>query len=186
MLEIVIPESELFNDSTQEFVEIPSHKITLEHSLVSMSKWEMLWKKPFLKELSSDEGLGTKEMLSYIQCMTVTKGVDPITYYGLNDELIKEINEYINDPMTATTFNTRENDIPGSRQPIITSEVLYQQMIIYGIPFECQKWHLNRLLTLLRVCQIKTGPQKKMSKSDTAQYFDELNRRRMAKSKMNG
>lgn len=182
MLEIVIPENELFDESTQEFIEVPSRKIVLEHSLVSMSKWESIWEKPFLKELT-EKGLSSEEMLSYVKCMTVTKGVPELAYLGINDSVVSQINEYINKPMTATTFSSYGTDQHGGRGTVLTSEVLYHQMIIYGIPFECQKWHLNRLLTLVRVCSVKSGKQKKMSKAETAQYFDELNRRRIAESK---
>ena len=180
MLEIVIPENELFDESTQEFIEVPSRKIVLEHSLVSMSKWESIWEKPFLKELT-ENGLSSEEMLSYVKCMTVTKGVPELTYLGLNDSVVSQINEYINKPMTATTFSSYGTDQHSGRGTVLTSEVLYHQMIIYGIPFECQKWHLNRLFALIKVCSIKNAPPKKVNKAEAARRYAELNAARRRK-----
>lgn len=179
MLEIKIPSFELYDEGKNLFVNIKGRTLSLEHSLVSLSKWEAIWHEPFLSALKSEEGLSANKMLSYIKCMTIGK-VDDVIYAGLNDIHIRIINEYINEPMTATTFS---NNFPvRGRGDILTAEILYYQMIMYGIPFECQKWHLNRLLTLLRVCSIKNAPQKKMSKAETAMKFDEINRQRLAKS----
>lgn len=174
MLEIVIPENELFDESTQEFIKVPSRKIVLEHSLVSMSKWESIWEKPFLKELT-EKGLSSEEMLSYVKCMTITKGVPELAYLGINDSVVYQINEYINKPMTATTFSSYGEDQHSGRGTVLTSEVLYHQMIIYGIPFECQKWHLNRLITLIKVCNVKSQPPKKMSKGEIMRRNASLN-----------
>jgi len=135
--------------------------IVLEHSLVSISKWEAKWHKPYLgKEPQSME-----EFIDYVRCMTLTQNVDPNVYNALVSapKLIHEISAYINDSMTATTIS---KDGHKSNREIITSEIIYYWMIYYGIPFECQKWHLSRLLMLINVCNIKNAPQKKMSQRE--------------------
>ena len=157
MLRITIPATEEWNETTEEFIYTKEQTLQLEHSLVSLSKWESRWKKPFLsKEVKTKE-----EIIDYIKCMTVTQNVDPNVYRCLTEENIKAVNAYINDPMTATTFSDRNKRSP-SRE-IITSEILYYQMIALTIPMECQKWHLNRLLTLIRVCDLKNQKPKKQS-----------------------
>lgn len=160
MLILNIDGGDLFDESTQEFIPVKSHKIQLEHSLVSISKWEAKWRKSFL---SSGEK-SYEETVDYIKCMTITPNVDPNLYRYLTQAHIKEVNDYISNPMTATTFTEQKSK--GGGREIITSEVIYYQMIAYNIPFECEKWHLNRLLTLIRVCSIKNTPPKKMSKRE--------------------
>lgn len=177
MLKITIPESEMFDEKVGEFIYVKEQTLQLEHSLLSLSKWESKWHKPFL-------GLEEKTMeetIDYIRCMTLTQNVDPNVYRVLSNENIKAINEYIKDPMTATTFSNDTNQSGGKE--IITSEILYYDMIGFGIPFECQKWHLNRLVTLIRVCSIKQNPPKKMSKGDIMRRNADLNAAR--KQRMN-
>ena len=158
MLRILIPESELFNEQTGEFISVKKQTLQLEHSLVSLSKWESKWHKPFLGK----EDKTFDETIDYIRCMTLSQNIDPNIYMFLTQENIKEINDYIGDPMTATTFSDDGNG--RNNREIITSELVYYWMVALNIPFECQKWHLNRLLTLIRVCNIKNTPPKKMSK----------------------
>lgn len=160
MFTITIPASEMWDEKNERFVDTKEYTLHLEHSLVSLSKWESKWCKPFLftKEKTSEE------TLDYVRCMTLTSNVPPEVYYGLTSENIKAINEYIEAPMTATYFGQDRNS-RGNRE-IITSELIYYWMIALNIPFECQKWHLNRLLTLVRVCNIKNQPAKKMSKRE--------------------
>lgn len=174
MLEIVVPEAEYYNEATNEFVKTPKCVLSLEHSLVSISKWESIFCKPFLSKTDKTDF----EIRSYIKCMTLNKGVDDKVYSSLSYENIKAIKEYINAPMTATTFSNVQNQAP-SRQ-IITSEVIYWSMIENGIPFECQKWHINRLLTLIKVCIIKNTPAKKMSKNEIFAMNSKLNASRRA------
>lgn len=178
MLEIVIPSIELWNEEKQEFVTVKGTTLKLEHSLVSLSKWESKWCKPFL----SKEDKTPEETLDYIKCMTLTQNVDPNVYQCISNENINKIVTYINEPMTATTF--REESKGGSRE-IITAELIYYWMIALTIPFECQKWHLNRLLTLIRVCNIKNQPPKKMSKREIMSRNASLNaaRRKQLNSK---
>lgn len=170
MLQLTIKGQELFNEKTNEFVEVKSTTIQLEHSLVSVSKWEAKWHKPFLNE----DNKTAEEMVDYIRCMTITQNVNPNTYYGVTNEQIKQIRDYIEDPMTATTFKELPNKGKAKRQ-IITSEVIYYQMIALNIPMECQKWHLNRLMTLIRVCAIKNQPDKKMKSGELTRQYADLN-----------
>lgn len=169
MLVITIPATELFDDKTQEFISTPEKTIQLEHSLVSLSKWESKWNKPFL----SKEQKTVAETIDYIKCMTITQNVDPTIYNSLSNKNIEEINKYIDAPMTATTFSN-SNQTSKSRE-IVTSELIYYWMIALNIPMECQKWHLNRLLTLIRVCNIKNTPPKKMSRREIMSRNSALN-----------
>lgn len=169
MLKITIPEDEYFDESTQSFVYVKKETLQLEHSLVSISKWEAKWNKPFL---SQDEKT-LEETIDYIKCMTVTQNVRPSVYERLTNKNFEEINAYIEAPMTATTFS--EDKTKRASREIITSEIIYYWMIAHNIPSEYQKWHLNRLLTLIRVCNIKNAPPKKMSKRDTMRRNASLN-----------
>ena len=163
MLHITIPKTKkrLYNEAKNEFtyIEIPKDvELVLEHSLVSISKWESKWHKPFL----SKESKSADEILDYVRCMTITQNVSPEVYLCLTDQNINQIKEYIDNPMTATTIRQDPN-APHSRE-IITSELIYYWMITLGMDIEVfQKWHLNRLLTLIGVCNIKNAPPKKMT-----------------------
>lgn len=163
MLQIIIPAreaSDLWDEKNEEFIPIPATKeqtLQLEHSLLSLSKWESKWCKPFFtKEEKTNE-----EIIDYIRCMTITTNVKPDVYYYLSKENISEVIKYIDAPMTATTLPKQKRG--GINREQVTSELIYYWMIALNIPFECQKWHLNRLLTLIRVCEIKNEPPKKMS-----------------------
>lgn len=157
MLTITIPGGELWDESKEEFIQTRPRTLQLEHSLVSLSKWESRWHKAFLsKDVKTSE-----ETMDYVKCMTLTQNVDPEVYTRLSSKNISEINRYIEDPMTATTFLEEKRGRAGREK--VTAEVIYHQMIALNIPFECQKWHLNRLLVLIRVCDIKNRPQKRRS-----------------------
>lgn len=173
MLKITIKSVELYDEKKNLFSSSPEVDLVLEHSLVSISKWESKWCKPFLTK-------GNKtlaETIDYVKAMTLTQNVDPICYAILSQSNLDEIAAYIEAPMTATTF-ANENK-PGSRE-IITSELIYYWMVAYQIPFECQKWHLNRLLTLINVCSIKNQPKKKMNRKDLSRRNKMLNDQRRA------
>lgn len=156
MLKITIPGIELFDEAKNEFVSSKEQNLTLEHSLVSLSKWESKWCKPFLSNEKTVE-----ETIDYVRCMTITQNVDHDIYNFLTNENLNEVKQYIDSEMTATTFKPDENK--KTNREIITAEVIYYWMIALNIPFECQKWHLNRLLTLINVCSIKNSPPKKMN-----------------------
>lgn len=177
MLEIEIPETEFYDEENEIFITSKPQKFQLEHSLLSISKWESRWKKPFI----SNEKKSIDETIDYIRCMTVTRGVDPIVYRNLNSKVLEEIQSYIDDPMTATTFQEYGGRTGRDRQ-VKTSEVYYSYMVALGIPFECEKWHFNRLLTLIKVCNTlnNTSP-KKMSRSDVIKQNRDLNAKRRSK-----
>lgn len=178
MLNIIVPDQEFFNEETQEFFTLKGQTLQLEHSLVSLSKWESKWNKPFLSK--NEKTL--KETIDYIKCMTITQNVKPYIYDMLTNENILDINKYIDSPMTATTFNVQNTP---SRE-IVTSEIIYYWMISLNIPLECQKWHLNRLLTLIRVCNLKNAPSKKMSKKEIMSRNAALNAARRKKLNTKG
>lgn len=160
MLQITIPNGEMFDERTQEFVTIKGQTISLEHSLMSLAKWEAKWNKPFLRK----EEKTVEETIDYIRSMTLTQNVDPAVYNFLTNDILDQVSKYIEAPMTATWFN--EEKEKKKNKEVITAEIIYWWMIALNIPFECQKWHLNRLLTLIRVCSLKNEPPKKMSKRE--------------------
>lgn len=179
MLHLTIPDLEIFDEHKNEFVNIKGGTIKIEHSLVSISKWESKWNKPFLtKEQKSIE-----ETIDYIKSMTITQNVKPELYNNITNDNITSVSRYISLPMTATTFNDTNST---STKDIITSEIIYYWMISYNIPFECQKWHVNRLLTLIRVCSKKNEKPKKMSKSEIMNRNRDINNRRRQQLNSNG
>jgi hypothetical protein len=160
MLQITIPATELWNEKTNEFVKTKEQILQLEHSLVSLSKWESKWCKPFMSKTEKT----SEETIDYIRCMTVTQNVDFDVYNCITNEIINEVSTYIEAPMTATTFSDDNKNV--INREIITAEIIYYWMVALTIPFECQKWHLNRLLTLINVCNIKNQPKKKTGKGN--------------------
>lgn len=186
MLRIIVPANEktkeYWDEAKEEFVYIPSGKeevLRLEHSLVSLSKWEAKWCKPFFaNEEKTDE-----EVIDYIRCMTLNKDVKPEVYQRLTNDNIIEIKDYILAPMTATTFSETNT---GSSKEMITSELIYYWMVSLKIPVEFEKWHLNRLLTLIRVCEVKNRPPKKKSKQAMANEYAALNAARRKKFNSRG
>ena len=176
MLQLTVPASEYFDDAKQEFIQLPGATLQLEHSLISISKWEAKWKKPFL----SDKEQTLEESVDYVRCMTLNSNVPPDIYNRLTQDNFIAIRAYIDDKMTATWFNDQHRKKGGPRGQTTTSELIYYWMISYNIPFECQKWHLNRLLTLIQICEIKNAPSKKMSKKDIYARNRALNAARKA------
>lgn len=174
MLEIIIPAqiTDLWDEENETFLyttEAREQTLCLEHSLISLSKWESKWHKPFLSSEKSDE-----EALDYIRCMTLTPKVDPSIYTRLSQENVEEIKAYINNPMTATTFPDDKTRKRPSRKPI-TSEEIYGWMVGLNIPVEFERWHLNRLITLIRVCEINNNPPKKKSAKEIMSRNSALN-----------
>lgn len=155
----IVPER--WDEKIEKFIEPKIIKLQLEHSLISISKWESKWCKPFLTKKEKT----IEETIDYIKCMTLTQNVKSDVYDHITQSDFQMVLDYINSPMTATTFS--QNQQMGGNREIVTSELIYYWMIALNIPIdECQKWHLNRLLTLIRVCEIKNNPGKKMSKKD--------------------
>lgn len=168
----------LFDEKNNEFIQIKDTDLILEHSLISISKWESKYHKPFL----DNKNMTNKEFLDYIRCMTISQNVNPDVYTAITQANCIEIQEYMNDKMTATWFSDKNN--PKSKQKSVTSEVIYSWMVGLGIPFKCETWHINRLLTLIRVCNIENSPKKKMKKGDIFKQNAMLNnaRRQMMNS----
>lgn len=152
MLTITIPEKEMFNEADGTFLILPKTELHLEHSLISLSKWESKWKKPYL----SQEEHSKEEILDYIYFMSMDRNTDSEVINHLGFDEYKQILEYIADPHTATKVYDRRPQ-RGGKKEIYTSEVLYYLMIYYGIPWDAEKWHLNRLIMLIKVCGIKGG-----------------------------
>lgn len=177
MLEITIPAREAGWDPVkEEFVyDGKDQTIMLEHSLVSISKWESKWCKAFL----ATKGKTAEEITDYVRCMTISKNVDPEVYNRLTMQNMKAINDYINAPMSATKFLEGG---PGGKKnsDTVTSELIYYWMIAYNIPYEFERWHLNRLLTLVQICNAKNSDPKKMSQSEIMRRNAELNAKRRA------
>ena len=169
MLTIKIPDTEYYNEEISQFVSVKERTIDLEHSLVSLSKWEAKWCKPFLgKDQKTSE-----EVRDYIRCMIIDRNVPDNILYALSKQQEKQIVDYIDEKMTATTFSDISS--ASKNREVITSEIIYYWMISLNIPFECQKWHLNRLLTLIRVCSIKNAPPKKMGRNSVLSRNAQIN-----------
>ena len=182
MLIIEIPEKEIYDEQNNRFIYIEGATLHLEHSLQSISKWEEKWEKPFLVE----ENRSLEETIDYIKCMTLnTEDVSDKCYEYLSGENINDVNNYIKRSGTATTFSAMANE-GGSNSTFLTSELIYYLMTAYNIPFECDKWFLNRLLTLIKICQVKNEKPKKMSKQEIARRNSELNKIRRAKMHSKG
>lgn len=180
MKEIVIPEGEAYNEKTNKFVKIPSCTLKIEHSLLSLQKWESKHHKYFIDNLTITES----ELIDYIKCMTINSNVPDYIYDYLTTENINEIRAYMEDKMTATWFREDEKKVNKPKE-IITSEVIYASMISLGIPIDIfEKRHLNHVLTLIRVCGEMQDPdkdKKKRSLKEQAQHYSELNKARKAK-----
>ena len=174
MLTIVVPAVESFDPITETFFETKEQKLQLEHSLLSIAKWESKWKKPFLDKSEKTP----EESRDYVRCMTITQNVNPNVYYALTEENYSEIIAYMEDPMTATWFS--DSHRPPSRE-IVTADIVYYYMTALQIPFSCEKWHFNRLMTLIRVCSEKNKPPKKMSRRSIMTQNQALNAARRAK-----
>jgi hypothetical protein len=175
VLRLTIITNEGYNEVTQEFITTDSVVIELEHSLVSLSKWESKWETPFLgnKEKSQEE------TLDYIRMMNLGADFPPGLFSRFTAENFTAVNNYIEAKMSATVFNDKKS----SSSEITTAELIYYWMIAFNIPFECQNWHLNRLITLIQVCNLKNAPQKKMSRAEAQARNRQLNAQR--RSEMN-
>lgn len=182
MLQITIPARQLYDEAKNEFIYEKGQTLQLEHSLVSLSKWESKWCKPFLGKGK----LSHEETIDYIRCMTITQNVDPEIYGRLTSDNIEAVEKYIEAPMTATWFPQEGKGKGKNSGETITNELIYYWMVALNIPLECQKWHLNRLFTLIKVCNAKNKPAKKMSKQEVLSQQRALNEARRKKLNSKG
>jgi hypothetical protein len=174
MLTIIVGATDIYDEKTQSFGSQGGVELQLEHSLVSLSKWEAIHEKPFLDQSEKTP----KELLSYIECMLLTSNPPGDFLEKISQKTFEQINAYIEQKMTATWFNDAE---PKSRnREIVTSELVYYWMTVFHIPFECERWHLNRLFTLIKICSVKQEKPKKMSRGEIARRNRELNEQRKA------
>lgn len=183
MLEFRIPAQTAWDSVKEEFVTVQETDLKLESSLCALSKWESIWKKPFL----NTKGLSYEESISYIKCMTLNDNVDPNVYRFIDKKMFEQIVEYMNDSMTATVISKPVGEKSyGRSSQFYTSELIYYYMFTLGIPIECEKWHLNRLFILMEIYEAKNSPQQKISESQTVQNYAALNKARRAKLKSKG
>lgn len=180
MLRITVSRTELFDEETQEFVTSGGVDLELEHSLVSLSKWESKFEKAFLDRASKT----TEETIGYVEAMCLTPEIPPEVFQKLSDKDFSDITDYIDAKMTATWFS--DVTTPSTNSEAITSELIYYWLIAFNIPFEVETWHLNRLFTLIKVCNIKNAKPKKMSFAEVAARNRELNAKRRAESGSRG
>jgi hypothetical protein len=181
MLEITVKENEFYDQNTNKFITIPECTLTLEHSLISLAKWESKWQIPYF----DDNKKTPAQDLDYIRCMVVGNVKNEHVFKALSFDDVMQIQKYINAPMTATTFR-KNTKTTKPKKEVMTAEVIYAHMFAHSIPVECQKWHLNRLLTLLKVCDLQNAPKEKMSKKQTALWNAEQNAARKAKYNTRG
>lgn len=175
MLEITIPKQELWDSKNKTFIYVTTQKLKLEHSLVSISKWESKWHMPFYSKKEKTAA----QIIDYVKCMTITQNVDSNVYSVLTTENINQILNYIKDPMTATVFYNKETN--RITRESITSERIYYWMINLGIPVKFETWHINRLITLIELCSLENQPPKKMSRDEVLARNRKLNLERRKK-----
>lgn len=180
MLKIVVIGEEYFNEETETFETVGDFELKLEHSLISLSKWESIHQVPFL----TNQAKTTREIFSYIECMIINKNYPENLFNRLSRKNIEEINRYIESKESATSFGSMPER--KGRGEIITAELIYYWMVAFNIPFECEKWHLNRLFALIRICNIKNEKPRKMSRNEIAQRNRQLNEQRRAQYNTRG
>jgi hypothetical protein len=171
MLRITVTMSESFDEEKQEFLS-ETFDLELEHSLVSVSKWESIWEKPFLVQ----EDKTPEEVFSYIECMILNPDPPPEIVYKLSERDLKVVHDHIASKATATWFN--EQKVAGRSSETFTSELIYFWMSSFAIPFEAENWHLSRLLTLIRIHNVKNQKPKKMNRNEMAAQRRAENERR--------
>ena len=172
MLKIIVPGDEFFDEETEQFTTVGDVVLELEHSLVSLSKWESEFEKAFLGPAEKT----SEEVIGYVKAMTLTPDVPSEVFSRLTAQNFNDVNSYIESKQSATTFGVMPET--KGKGEIVTGELIYYWLVAFQIPFECEEWHLNRLFSLIRICNIKSGKQKKMSKTQIAQRNRELNAQR--------
>ena len=170
MLTITVQPSELYDSVKREFITTKLQVLQLEHSLISISKWESKWHKTFLSQTPKTN----EQTIDYVRCMTINSGIDPRTYMALSKENLEDINRYINDPMSATCF-AKEPESRGRTGEPMTSELIYYWLVHFDINWKAETWHLNRLLNLIRICKMKTGSKGKRNQRELLSQQAALN-----------
>lgn len=178
MLTLTVPSQEFWDEKRQLFLSTKEETLLLEHSLLSISKWESKWHKPFFQSLND---MSNDEFIDYVRCMSVNKKIDSNSFLFMTRDNMDSITNYINDPMTASWFNEKKGPVGRRSSEVITSELIYCWMTQLNIPFECERWHLNRLMVLIRICSIKNAPPEKQSRRETLNQYAALNKMRKAK-----
>lgn len=180
MLSITIEPIELFDEVNNRIIRTEQYDVELEHSLVSLSKWESKWKIPFLGKTPKTN----EQTIDYVRCMNLTPGVPPEAFDHLTDAFLEQVTAYIQQDMTATTFR----ETPGARpnREIITAEIIYYWMTQAQVDWRVEEWHLNRLMALLKVVNLKQSPGKKMSKAEIMAQQRALNEQRRQQLGTNG
>ena len=182
LLEITIPSRQLYDEGSNTLLTFKGATIKLEHSLLSVSKWESKWKKPFLDDKRTKT---VEESIDYVRCMTITQSVDTLAYLCLSQKNMEDISSYMNDTQTATWFSKveeaklkRKSRTSGRK---VTSELIYYWMSQLNLPFDvCEKWHINRLMTLINIANLENQGSPKMSPQEAARYRQALNESRKA------
>ena len=176
MLTVIVNGDEVFNEATSEFSSVGDFELNLEHSLVSLSKWESKFERPFLgKDLKTSD-----EIIWYVKAMILNQSYPSDLWTRISQNNLDEINTYVESKQSATTFGSMPEMRGRQRPEVITSELIYYWMIAFNIPFETQYWHLNRLFSLIRICNTKQSKPRKMSKAEVAQRNRDLNAQRRA------
>lgn len=176
MLKLIVPSEEYYDEETNTFSQTKDYVLQLEHSLVSISKWESKWKKPYISKAKKTY----QERCDYVRCMTITQNIPPHVYRNLTEAALARVDLYMADPMSATTIRSIKGK-GGGGSSSITSETVYYWMIQYGIPFSCEKWNFNRLMALINICGRKVSNQgKKPNGKHLMQQMYDLNEKRKA------
>lgn len=181
-LKLTIPARKILIEETMEFIDLKECTLVLEHSLLSVSKWESKWHVSFLKEKT----LTDEQTIDYVRCMTITQNVDPLVYKYFPKDCLEKVIQYIGDPMTATVIYDIRDDMDETttygekKKETVTSELVYYWMLVHHIPFTCEKWNFSRLITLIKICNAKNSSEK-MTPQEQARYQHALNAKRKAK-----
>lgn len=171
MLTVHIPDVELFNNATGEFSYAKGGTLTLEHSLVAVHEWESKWKKPYLSQKKKTR----EESVDYIRCMIVEGHVDDEALRAIPNDVMTTVDNYIHDPMTATIIHSEGQSSNSSNGTFTTAEIIYWQMTVLNIPIVFETRHLNKLLTLIKICSIKNGKPKMLSKQERYERNRKIN-----------
>lgn len=172
MLKLRVQSKEWFDEKKSEFITFDGADLELEHSLKAIREWEGKWERPFF----SDKQMTKAEFIDYVRCMTLNK-VDKLAYLSLSNANVREIQKYLEKKHTATWFSNKQNT-PKRRNETVTAELVYYWMTELGIPYTCESWNFNTLMTLIEVCNRKNAKPSKRNSSDILSEQAKLNAER--------